>query len=123
MKSAKAAAEKIGLFTSVLNQLRLALKLMVDPRVPGLAKMLPIAAVLYLLSPIDLIPDMAVGLGQLDDLGILILGIKSFIGMAPAHVVEELRNEINGAGKASSAKAHASDETVDGSYHVVDDKR
>ncbi len=123
MKSAKAAAEKIGLFTSVLNQLRLALKLMADPRVPGLAKLLPVAAVLYLLSPIDLIPDMVIGLGQLDDLGILILGIKSFISMAPPHVVEELRNEITGSSKTSGkSNAHASEETVDGSYRVVDDK-
>ena len=120
MKSAKAAAEKIGLFTSVLNQLRLMLKLMADRRVPTLTKLLPLGAVLYLLSPIDLIPDMIVGLGQLDDLGILVLGIKSFISMAPPHVVEELQAEISGARKASNT--HASEETVDASYRVVDDK-
>lgn len=119
MKSAKAAAEKIGLFTSVLNQLRLMLKLMADPRVPTLTKLLPLGAVVYLLSPIDLVPDMIIGLGQLDDLGILVLGIKSFISMAPAHVVAELQAEISG-GKASNA--HASEETVDASYRVVDDK-
>lgn len=125
MKNAKAAAEKAGLLMNVLNRLRLVIKLMGDQRVPGLVKMLPVAAVLYLLSPIDLIPDMAVGLGQLDDLGILILGINSFIQMAPQHVVQELLAEINGKGKTSgnsstgsNPSAHASDETIDGSYRV-----
>lgn len=132
MKSAKAAAEKIGLFTSVLNQLRLVLKLMSDRRVPGLVKLLPIGAVLYLLSPIDLIPDVIVGLGQLDDLGVLILGINALINMAPQYVVQELRNEIGGAYQAhktdstdktdSASSPHASGETVDGSYRVVNDK-
>ncbi len=132
MKSAKAAAEKIGLFTSVLNQLRLVLKLMSDRRVPGLVKLLPIGAVLYLLSPIDLIPDVIVGLGQLDDLGVLILGINALINMAPQYVVQELRNEIGGAYQAhktdstdktdSANSPHASGETVDGSYRVVNDK-
>lgn len=132
MKSAKAAAEKIGLFTSVLNQLRLVLKLMSDRRVPGLVKLLPIGAVLYLLSPFDLIPDVIVGLGQLDDLGVLILGINALINMAPQYVVQELRNEISGAYQAhktdstdntdSASSPHASGETVDGSYRVVNDK-
>ncbi len=132
MKSAKAAAEKIGLFTSVLNQLRLVLKLMSDRRVPGLVKLLPMGAVLYLLSPIDLIPDVIVGLGQLDDLGVLILGINALINMAPQYVVQELRNEISGAYQAhktdstdntdSASSPHASGETVDGSYRVVNDK-
>ena len=125
MKNAKAAAEKAGLLMSVLNRLRLVIKLMGDQRVPGLVKMLPVAAVLYLLSPIDLIPDVAIGLGQLDDLGILILGVNSFIQMAPQHVVQELLAEIEGKSKGNgdtvsggSAGAHASDETIDGSYRV-----
>lgn len=122
MKNAKAAAEKAGLLMSVLNRLRLVIKLMGDQRVPGLVKMLPVAAVLYLLSPIDLIPDVAVGLGQLDDLGVLILGINSFIQMAPQHVVQELLAEIDGKGKGKSntgsSDGHASDETIDGSYRV-----
>lgn len=126
MKNAKAAAEKAGLLMSVLNRLRLVIKLMGDQRVPGLVKMLPVAAVLYLLSPIDLIPDVAIGLGQLDDLGILILGVNSFIQMAPQHVVQELLAEIEGKAKGNSdigggssgSGAHAGDETIDGSYRV-----
>lgn len=125
MKSAKAATEKVGMLMSVLNRLRLVIKLMGDQRVPGLVKMLPVAAVLYLLSPIDFIPDVAIGLGQLDDLGVLILGINSFIQMAPQHVVQELLAEIEGKVKGgntsngnSDSASHASDETIDGSYRV-----
>ncbi|MEA3338874.1 MAG: DUF1232 domain-containing protein, partial [Chloroflexota bacterium] len=39
--------------------------------------------------PMDIIPDMALGLGQLDDLAVVLLGLKLFIELAPPDVVRE----------------------------------
>jgi hypothetical protein len=43
-------------------------RLMGDKRINFLLKLLPVAAVIYLVSPIDLIPDPVPILGYLDDL-------------------------------------------------------
>jgi uncharacterized membrane protein YkvA (DUF1232 family) len=42
---------------------------------------------LYILSPIDFIPDAILGLGQLDDLGILLLGVRMFTELTPKEIV------------------------------------
>jgi uncharacterized membrane protein YkvA (DUF1232 family) len=42
-----------------------------DPRTPFLAKLLPLVAIGYALSPLDLIPDFIPVLGLVDDLLIL----------------------------------------------------
>lgn len=44
-----------------------------DARTPTMAKVLPWLSLVYLVWPIDLIPDLLPILGQLDDLGIMIL--------------------------------------------------
>lgn len=44
-----------------------------DPRVsPGLKRAITAGAFAYVLSPIDVIPDLLLGVGQLDDLGIVV---------------------------------------------------
>ncbi len=79
--------DKQGFLGGLWQQLRLVQKLFLDPEVPIYLKALPIAAVVYLLFPFDFIPDVIPGLGQLDDITILILGAKMFIEMAPQQVV------------------------------------
>jgi uncharacterized membrane protein YkvA (DUF1232 family) len=81
---------------NLFNSFRIAWRLMWDGRVPMGAKVVPILTVLYVLSPIDILPDLFVGLGQLDDLAILLLGIQLFIGVSPKDVVERIRAEIEG---------------------------
>jgi uncharacterized membrane protein YkvA (DUF1232 family) len=73
----------------VARQARLAWRLFWDQRVPMWTKLIPPAALAYLLFPIDLIPDVALGLGQLDDVAVLLIGIKLFIELAPPDVVRE----------------------------------
>ena len=53
--------------------LKLIGRLLADPEVPGLDKMVLGAAVLYVVGPIDLIPDSIPVIGQLDDLYLLSL--------------------------------------------------
>ena len=68
---------------TVFAELRLAWRLMREPRVPLVAKALPVLAALYVVSPLDFIPDVLPVLGQMDDLGILILSVKLFLRMCP----------------------------------------
>ena len=42
---------------------------------------------LYLVSPIDLLPDAIIGIGEIDDLVILYAGLRLFVFLSPAHVV------------------------------------
>lgn len=77
----------------VLRQLRLAWRLFWDERVPFWTKLIPIVTLAYLLSPIDLIPDVALGLGQLDDLAAAMIGLMIFIDSVPP----EIRREHLGA--------------------------
>jgi len=71
------------------RQARLAWRLFWDKRVPLWTKLIPPAALVYLLFPVDIIPDVALGLGQLDDIAVLLLGAKLFIELAPPDVVHE----------------------------------
>lgn len=44
---------------------------------------------IYLLSPLDLIPDFLPVIGQLDDFGLLLMALSAFIRLAPDDVVHE----------------------------------
>jgi uncharacterized membrane protein YkvA (DUF1232 family) len=62
-----------------------------DPRTPWLAKVVAIAVVAYLFSPIDLIPDPIPVLGYLDDLLIVPAGIAIALRLVPAEVMADSR--------------------------------
>lgn len=68
---------------------RLYLALYRDKRTPAIAKTLPFLALLYIVWPVDLIPDFLPPLGQIDD----ILSIPTLIWVATKLVPEDLYNE------------------------------
>lgn len=39
-----------------------------------------LGCIVYVVFPIDLIPDLLIGPGQLDDLGVIVLTIRSLLG-------------------------------------------
>jgi uncharacterized membrane protein YkvA (DUF1232 family) len=86
--------KEIGFWREILHQARLVFHLMRDPEVPVYLKALPFLGVLYLILPIDLLPDVVLGLGQLDDLTVLLIGSKIFIELAPPHIVAKHRRAI-----------------------------
>ena len=63
--------------------------LMRDPRVPWPAKIIAAAVVVYVASPIDLIPDFIPVLGHVDDLLVAIIGGALLLRSVPRHVLEE----------------------------------
>jgi len=79
-----------------IDQIRLTFALLRDRRVPIWAKAIPILAIAYVLSPLDFIPDVIIGLGQLDDLAIIIGGMRVFESLVPQDVVDEHRAIIAG---------------------------
>ncbi len=105
---------QVNLLRTVINRARLVWRLMRDPRVPGYLKALPVAILIYLALPVDLLPDIAPLLGQVDDLGVLIVGIESFIALCPSEVVEEHLRQIEGRVRPSRTTS----ETIEGEWRL-----
>jgi len=102
-------AEKVAFYTSPGGKMRLLLhlpnllklywRLFTDRRVSLLPKLVLVAGVIYFVVPFDLLPDFPlIGLGQVDDLAVLILALRGFITLSPRAVVEEHVRLIDGGG-------------------------
>jgi len=76
--------DKGGAPSGLGTQFKLLLRLLRDPRVSPLLKLLPIGAVVYLFSP-DLMPMV------LDDAVVLGVGFYAFLELCPPDVVAEHR--------------------------------
>jgi uncharacterized membrane protein YkvA (DUF1232 family) len=85
---------RTGLLRTFVSHARLAVRLLREPQVPAPLKALPIGALLYVLSPIDVIPDVIPVLGQLDDISFLILALEGFLKLCPAGAVTFHRASI-----------------------------
>ncbi len=70
------------------RKLALARGLASDPAVPLALRLLPVAMLVYLLLPFDLIPDFIPVLGQLDDVVLLGLALVVLLRYLPRGVIE-----------------------------------
>jgi uncharacterized membrane protein YkvA (DUF1232 family) len=77
------------LVTLVPNLLRLFRGLIGDPRVPWSSKALLVVGVLWLASPIDLIPEFVPGVGPIDDAVVASLVLRHLVKRAGPEVVRE----------------------------------
>lgn len=113
--------QKVNLVVSMINRLRLVARLFMDPRVPIYLKLVPIASIAYALMPFDLIPDVIPVLGQLDDLGVVILAVEAFVMMSPQDVVQEhmATLERDSSGKRNAAGGTADETIIDGEWRTV----
>lgn len=68
---------------------RLSAMLARDRRVPVKSKAMLIAGGAYLVSPIDLVPGFIPVAGQLDDLYVVLTGLRQTMRMTPPAIVEE----------------------------------
>jgi len=96
-----------GVLRNLVYQTKLILKLMVDRRVSPWVKLIPVGALVYLVSPIDIIMGIP-GVAALDDAAILWLGSNLFIELCPPSVVKEHREELT-----SNLDDDSSDDVVD----------
>jgi uncharacterized membrane protein YkvA (DUF1232 family) len=83
-----------GTLRTLLADFHLAVRLLREPAVPPYLKAVPLAALAYVLSPLDFLPDFFPIVGQLDDLGIVILGLKLFLRLCPAEAAAFHREAI-----------------------------
>ncbi len=121
----------------MIDRLRLGWRLLRDPRVPAWPKLVaPIVTALYVLSPVDVIPDFLLGLGQLDDAGMIALALAAISMLtrwAPREIVAQHAAALGladepfesapyeaRAGSRRGAGKGAKDEPIEAEYWIDD---
>ncbi len=93
-----------GRFLQIVPQLpnfvRLYWRLFRDRRVAFPAKALLVLTLAYLVWPLDAIPDVLPGIGEVDDLAVVATGLWLFVRLCPQPVVRETVSRI-AAGKGA----------------------
>ena len=77
----------------VFKQFRIIRRALVHPQVPWHAKAVAGCAVLYVLSPIQIIPNFIPVIGQMDDVLVVTLGIKYLRRHVPQSVLDECESK------------------------------
>ncbi|PKB68471.1 MAG: hypothetical protein BZY81_01715 [SAR202 cluster bacterium Io17-Chloro-G4] len=106
------------LLPKIIRQARLVWRLTRDKRVPIFLRALLPLAILYVVSPFDLIRDRVPVVGRFDDLIILGFALLLLLKLSPQHVIDE-----------HSGKPRVSDrpedkdpsKVVDGTSKLIDD--
>jgi uncharacterized membrane protein YkvA (DUF1232 family) len=93
-----------GRFLRVLLHLpsfaRLYWRLFRDRRVPILPKALLVVTLVYAVSPFDVVPDFIPGIGEVDDVVVVLSGLWLFVRLCPPAVVRETVHDIATRAKA-----------------------
>ena len=76
------------------NFARLYWRLFRDRRVPILPKALLVLTLVYVVSPLDVIPDFIPVIGEMDDVVVVLSGLWLFIRLCPPEVVREMVYDI-----------------------------
>ena len=85
----KVTVRFIGVVTRAPRYVKLGWLLLRDPRIPTRGKAALAGALGYAISPIDPLPGFIPVIGQIDDLAVLLLGLRSALASAPPEVVAE----------------------------------
>lgn len=117
-RSNKLMVPQGGMLRDFVLRLKLIGRLMSDSRVNFFLKLLPIASLAYLISPIDLAPGMVLPvIGVLDDAAILWIGSTLFVELCPPDIVNEHQKQL------SSNVNDDSGEVVDAEVTDVNDDK
>ncbi len=105
----------------IRDQLRLSWRLLRDERVSALKFALPTLLALYVMSPVDPIPDFLLGLGQVDDLGVVVAGVlliaRIVPRLAPGHVVDEHLRDMD-LGRRGAKPGAKTEDVFDARFNV-----
>ena len=94
-------------------------RLIFDKRVSIFIRALVPLAILYIISPFDLIKDRIPVLGRFDDLIVIGLALLFLIKLAPKSVVDEHMGVIP---KSNRPEDNDPDKVVDGTSNVIEDE-
>ena len=62
-----------------VRRLFTALQALRDPQTPRWAKVVAVTALLYVVSPLDVVPDLAPVIGWIDDLGVAAMAVSALL--------------------------------------------
>jgi uncharacterized membrane protein YkvA (DUF1232 family) len=107
---------RTSVFVRIANYLKLFWRLLLDPRVSILLKLIPFAAFVYGVSPLDWVIPVV------EDLLIAVLGVYLFVELCPTEIVAQHRQAIEGVleGKARDAQDDekiAEEDIIEGEFH------
>jgi len=101
----------------LIKQFRFVWLLFKDGRVPFWTKLILPISLLYLISPIDIIPAALFPIvGGLDDFGVILLGMALFVKLAPSHIVQSYQNQLE------YGDLYKDDQAVDTTYRMIDEE-
>lgn len=102
----------------LLRYIRMVWRLNFDKRVSIFLRALIPLAIIYALSPLDLISDWVPVLGRFDDLIIIALAVLLLTKLAPRRLVDE---HLGNQPLAERPQEKDPSKVVDGFSHIVDD--
>ena len=82
---------------SFLQKLRYYFQILLDRQTPWYGKLILTVGLLYILVPVDFIPDTIPVFGWLDDLVIASLIVALALRLVPNEVMERVRRQIDGS--------------------------
>ena len=106
------------LLPPIIRFLRLVWKLIFDSRVPMVLRALVPLAILYAISPLDLIRDRIPVVGRFDDLIVLGFAVLFLVKLAPQHVLDEYSGRPPASDRPEDKDPS---KVVDGSSKLIDD--
>ena len=108
-----------GFFQDLTNRFRLISRLLMDGRVNPLIKLLPVATLVYVVVPVDLLP-----VNPIDDAFVIWIGTTLFVELCPPEVVQEHLQSFDRwpiTGKKQDASSTTQEgEVVDGEFFETD---
>lgn len=106
-----------GMMRDLILRIKLIVRLMGDRRVNPFVKLIPVASMIYLFFPFDLI-QLVPGVSALDDIALITLGAYMFIEFCPPEVVQEHMQNLTS--NIDTVASH--DEIVDAEAVDMDDE-
>lgn len=90
--------ERIGkkLAKGIIDSIKFLYSAMVDPRTPIEAKLIAIAALIYLISPFDIVPDILPGIGFVDDAAAITAAVATISVILLKHGIHLEEQKVKG---------------------------